>query len=218
MTEVIFIKPSRPRSEYSLTALKPAYSNQSDTITSMQNHLAENKEEFRYAAHPARCQAINRVKQLGWILSTDIEVRGDQPCANEIFMERYDMPEGWNVVKYDSYWGVYIPPGYNFMQIPTLYHTGRWYTLPGIMNGDEGHQYMNTFIIMRKDAVIPANTPLYQYFLQKKEPSPNVTVREETPEDVAGIRFKCQVVFDDTGNSYQLAKSQQLLYNPLYED
>ena len=73
MTEIIFIKPSEPRSEYSMTALKPAYVNQSDTISSIQDHFKDNKEKYRFAHHPARCQAINRIKQLGWIMSTDID-------------------------------------------------------------------------------------------------------------------------------------------------
>lgn len=220
MTDIIFIKPFKPRSEYTMTALKPAYVNQSDTISSIQKHFKDNKEKYRFAHHPARCQAINRIKQLGWIISTDIEVRGNEQCSDSmrIFLDRYDMSDEYNIVKFNSLWGVYIPPGYNLIQIPTLYHTGKWYTFPGVMDGDEGIHFLNTFIIMKKDDIIPVDTPLYQYYLQKKEPQVKATYRELTEEDEIGMMFKHKMVSDETNNDYHLAKKQGLFYNPLYEE
>lgn len=227
MTEIIFIKPSEPRSEYSMTALKPAYVNQSDTISSIQNHFKDNKDKYRFAHHPARCQAINRIKQLGWIMSTDVEVRGDQPCSDsmQIFLDRYNMSDEYNIVKFNSaklgsetLWGVYIPSGYNLIQIPTLYHTGRWYSFPGVLDGDEGIHFLNTFIIMKKDDVIPVNTPLFQCYLQKKEPQVKATYRELSDDDRVGMMFKHKLVSDETNNDYHLAKKQGLFYNPLYEE
>lgn len=218
MTEIIFLKPDKPRSKFSLTALKPAYQDQSDTITSMQDHLKENKQEYRFKPHPSRCQAINRIKQLGWIISTDIDIVGDQPCASPIFLKSYNVSDDYNIIKYESDWSVYIPPNYNFIQIPTLYHTGRWYTFPGIMNGDEGCQPLNTFLIMKKNDIIPANTPLFQYFLQLRESTPKAIIREKTLEDTVAINNKAAVFANHDDNRRHLAVKEKLLYNPLYQE
>ena len=217
MTKIIFLKPKVHRSELTKSALDFTYNVKSNTVEQMVNHLYENKEGFREHTHPARCQAMGRMKQLGWTIKSDVDIHGNQPCDSDIFLERYDLdPHEWNIIKYEPTWAVYIPPGYDLVSIPTLYHSGRFFTFPGIIDGNEGLHFMNSFIVIKRDEIIPAGSPIAQWFLHKKEEKPEIEIREPDVEDIAGSIFKTNMCSER--DDFLLAKKNKLFYNPLYEE
>lgn len=218
MTKITFLKPRIPRTDLTFSAIEPAHNVKSNAVEFMTKDLRENYEENRDVTHPSRCQAIGRMKQFGWIVKTDYDLYGDEQVDDgnsEIFLKAYDLDDReWIVTKYMPEWGVYIPPGYELMTIPTLYHFGRFFTLPGVLDGNEGLHFMNAFIIMKKNDIIPAGTPIAQWFLKKKEDKPEVEIREPDADDIAGSFFKTNMCLKR--DDFLLAKRNKLFYNPLY--
>ena len=220
MTKIIFCKS--PNSNY--TAIVPAYSEQPVVMQRMMQDLNDNSAEFGNDFHPSRCQAMGRFKQQGWILKSDKVINQrdyeqDNDPAIHLFLKHYDLDTNkYDMIKYNSDWTVYIPPGYNLLCLPVLYHTSRFYTFPGILDGEAGPHFLNLFIAMEKGSTIFPGTPLAQWILQKKEETrPEAEIRELDDKDIAAHNFKAALLVDDPDKkSYLLAKKEKMFYNPLY--
>lgn len=77
------------------------------------------------------------------------------------------------IVKIQSPWAVYIPKGYYLMCIPIPYSDDPRFTATiGLLDGDHGPIFLNVQLYwhcLNSKEVIPAGTPLAQYYLVKKE-------------------------------------------------
>lgn len=76
-------------------------------------------------------------------------------------------------IKIQSPWVVYIPKGYYLLFCPIPYPDDNRFTAAcGILDGDQGPNFLNVQLFwhcLNSKEIIPAGTPLAQYFLIKKE-------------------------------------------------
>lgn len=77
------------------------------------------------------------------------------------------------MVKIDSPWVVTVPKGYYLLCMPIPYQDDNRFTASaGLIDGDAGINFLNVQLFwhcLDSEEVIPAGTPLAQYFLIKKE-------------------------------------------------
>lgn len=77
------------------------------------------------------------------------------------------------IVKIQSPWIVYVPAGYQLLCLPIPYPDDNRFTAAiGIIDGDQGPNFLNVQLFwhsLNSRELIPAGTPLAQYFLVKKE-------------------------------------------------
>jgi hypothetical protein len=93
-------------------------------------------------------------------------------------------------IKIQSPWVVYIPAGYQLLCIPIPYPDDNRFTAAiGILDGDQGPNFLNVQIFWHKltgTEIIPAGTPLAQYFLIKKQDIKTIidVVNQQTLKDL----------------------------------
>ncbi len=77
------------------------------------------------------------------------------------------------VIKINSPWVVTVPKGYYLLCMPIPYHDDNRFTASiGLIDGDAGINFLNVQLfwhVSNSEEVIPAGTPLAQYYLIKKE-------------------------------------------------
>ncbi len=104
-------------------------------------------------------------------------------------------------IKIQSPWVVYIPPGHQLLCVPIPYPDDNRFTAAiGILDGDQGPNFLNVQIFwhsLNGTEVIPAGTPLAQYFLIKKQEVNTVieTVNQQTLEDLRLRRMTLESQF-----------------------
>lgn len=104
-------------------------------------------------------------------------------------------------IKIQSPWVVYIPSGYQLLCVPIPYPDDNRFTAAiGILDGDQGPNFLNVQIFwhsLNGIEIIPAGTPLVQYFLIKKQDVKTVIdiVNQETLEDLRLRRMTLESQF-----------------------
>lgn len=108
------------------------------------------------------------------------------------------------IIKVQSPWVVYIPKGYYLMCMPIPYgDDNRFTATTGILDGDNGPIFLNVqmhWYCQNSEELIPAGTPLAQYYLIKKEEINEVVsgFTEETIEDLRLRRMTVESQFIPT--------------------
>jgi len=96
-------------------------------------------------------------------------------------------------VKIQSPWIVYVPVGYQLLCLPIPYPDDNRFTAAiGIIDGDQGPNFLNVQLFwhsLNSQEVIPAGTPLAQYFLVKKE-KVETTIEQFTTETLEDLRLR----------------------------
>jgi hypothetical protein len=96
-------------------------------------------------------------------------------------------------VKIQSPWIVYVPVGYQLLCLPIPYPDDNRFTAAiGIIDGDQGPNFLNVQLFwhsLNSQEVIPAGTPLAQYFLVKKE-EVETTIEQFTTETLEDLRLR----------------------------
>lgn len=148
--------------------------------------------------HPAKCPALNRINRTGWVTfnheELDLSKQHSQPSweLQHIF-KKYENAEDWIVVKSTTQWNVNIPKDHYLFSSPVLYHTKDWFSLTGIIDpvyhANQDFFQLNSFIMMKRDAIIPINTPIAQWILVKK-PSVEAEYELMNKDDQESIFFK----------------------------
>lgn len=114
------------------------------------------------------------------------------------------------IVKIQSPWIVYIPKGYYLMCIPIPYSDDpRFTSTIGLLDGDHGPIFLNAQLYwhcLDSQEVIPAGTPLAQYYLIKKEEITEV-VSAVTESEVEDLRLRRVVVDSQFMPTYSKLKS-----------
>jgi len=93
-------------------------------------------------------------------------------------------------IKIQSPWVVYVPAGYQLLCVPIPYPDDNRFTAAiGVLDGDQGPNFLNVQIFwhsLNSTEIIPAGTPLAQYFLIKKEEVETIieSVSQKTLEDL----------------------------------
>ena len=228
MPDIIFKRPYIKRSEISDECLVPATQAEPPVIKNLIQHFMKASKRnktgmsFRHMTHPARCQAINKVKQLGWILKNDIPIEGKHDVNEQgisMFLRHYEYDKDkWAMVKFDSLWITYIPPGYELICQPAAYHSSRYIAMPGILNGDEGAHHMNLFLLVEKGYTIPEGSPLAQWYLKKIDEKPNAIFDDQDQMDLHGQMLKENALYDDDKMTMERKRREDAyFYNPLYK-
>jgi hypothetical protein len=104
-------------------------------------------------------------------------------------------------VKIQSPWVVYVPSGYQLLCMPIPYPDDNRFTAAiGILDGDQGPNFLNVQIFwhsLHGTEIIPAGTPLAQYFLIKKQEVKTVieAVNQQVLEDLRLRRMTLESQF-----------------------
>ena len=106
------------------------------------------------------------------------------------------------VIKINSPWVVTVPKGYYLLCMPIPYHDDNRFTASiGLIDGDAGINFLNVQLFwhcLNSEEVIPAGTPLAQYYLIKKE-NVNVEIGSYTENTLKGLR-KRRMMLDSRYN------------------
>ena len=113
------------------------------------------------------------------------------------------------VIKIQSPWTVKVPAGYFLLCSPIPYNDDSRFTATmGLIDGDAGINFLNAQLfwhVQEGQEVIPAGTPIAQYFLIKKEKI-DVEIRGYTDEDLNDLRLRQVVVESSFLQSYSKLK------------
>lgn len=97
------------------------------------------------------------------------------------------------ILKIQSPWVVYIPKGYYLLCSPIAYPDDNRFTAAyGLLDGDQGPNFLNVQLFwhrLNSEELIPAGTPLAQYFLIKKEDI-DCEVASFTQQDLEDLRLR----------------------------
>lgn len=97
------------------------------------------------------------------------------------------------VIKIQSPWVVYVPSGYQLLCLPIPYPDDSRFTAAiGIIDGDQGPNFLNVQMFwhsLNSQELIPAGTPLAQYFLVKKEEI-KITVDQFSKKTLEDLRLR----------------------------
>ena len=201
------------------------YNNLQDVVNEYKSILKYNNQDEALITHPAKCPAMNSIKASGWVTLNDYELSGNAMPEDGVgpshvtgVFPNYTNSNDYVILKYHSKWRVNIPSGYYLTSIPTLYHTGNWFSLPGNIDPDfnqyKGHMQLNSFIIMKKNDIIPIGTPIAQWVLIKKE-MPEVSIElinEFDQEQEELMNYLDTLKFNDY-EKYKLVKRSELFQN-----
>lgn len=116
------------------------------------------------------------------------------------------------IVKIQSPWVVYVPKGYYLMCLPIPYSDDARFTATvGLLDGDLGPVFLNVQLYwhcLNSKELIPAGTPLAQYYLIKKE-----DVTEEviacTDSELEDLRLRRVVVESQFMPTYSKLKNTE---------
>lgn len=113
-------------------------------------------------------------------------------------------------VKIQSPWVVYVPAGYQLLCLPIPYPDDNRFTAAvGIIDGDQGPNFLNVQIFwhsLHGHEMIPAGTPLAQYFLVKKE-EVNTIIDQFTQETLEDLRLRRMTLESQFLPSYSKLKA-----------
>jgi hypothetical protein len=113
-------------------------------------------------------------------------------------------------IKIQSPWVVYVPSGYQLLCVPIPYPDDNRFTAAiGTLDGDQGPNFLNVQIFwhsLQGKEVIPAGTPLVQYFLVKKE-EVKVTVEQFTESILEDLRIRRMTLESQFLPSYSKLKT-----------
>lgn len=97
------------------------------------------------------------------------------------------------VIKVNSPWVVTVPKGYYLLCLPIPYHDDNRFTASiGLIDGDAGINFLNVQLFwhcLNSEEVIPAGTPLAQYYLIKKE-TVNTEIGPYTSSTLKSLRSR----------------------------
>jgi hypothetical protein len=114
------------------------------------------------------------------------------------------------IVKIQSPWIVYVPPGYQLLCLPIPYPDDNRFTAAiGILDGDQGPNFLNVQLFwhsLNSREIIPAGTPLAQYFLVKKEEI-ETTVDRFTIETLEDLRIRRMTLDSQFLSNYSKLKT-----------
>ena len=181
--------------DYGKRFLKPSSEYINNNLQDLMNqYKLMLQHDLKVGMHPAKCPAMNSIKIAGWTTFNHYELTeadAIEPIAN--IFPNYPNSDDYVLLKYNSKWNVNIPIGYYLTLVPTLYHTGNWFALPGIIDPAFktilGTVQLNSFIFMKKGEVIPIGSPIAQWIVSKKE-TLNVIVELTNKEDLSLIKQK----------------------------
>ena len=181
--------------KYFKSSSKYTDSNIQDLMNEYKTLLEYDKDSVDTILHPATCPAMNGIKGAGWTVFNHYELTAVDlihMAVTDLF-PNYPNSNDYYIVKYESEWSVNIPTGYYLTLIPTLYHTGNWFSLPGIIDPtfkeSHGVVWLSSFIFIKKGEVIPVGSPIAQFILTQKE-IPNVIIELANQDDVDRIQQK----------------------------
>ncbi len=113
-------------------------------------------------------------------------------------------------IKIQSPWVVYVPAGYQLLCVPIPYPDDNRFTAAiGILDGDQGPNFLNVQIFwhsLNAKEVIPAGTPLVQYFLIKKQ-EVNTVIEAVTQSTLEDLRLRRMTLESQFLPSYSKLKS-----------
>lgn len=109
------------------------------------------------------------------------------------------------IIKIQSPWIVYVPKGYYLMCMPIPYHDDNRFTSTfGLIDGDAGVNFLNVQLFwhcLNSEEVIPAGTPVAQYFLIKKEIT-DVQISSFTEPNLEDLRYRRILLESEFFQSY----------------
>ena len=114
------------------------------------------------------------------------------------------------MIKINSPWVVTVPKGYYLLCMPIPYSDDNRFTASmGLIDGDAGINFLNVQMFwhcLDSEEVIPAGTPLAQYFLIKKEDI-NVEVAPYTKDTLRGLRNRRLLLDSQFSRKYNSLKN-----------
>lgn len=117
-----------------------------------------------------------------------------------------------NVIKVNSPWVVTVPKGYYLLCMPIPYHDDNRFTASiGLIDGDAGINFLNVQLFwhcLNSEELIPAGTPLAQYYLIKKEKI-NVEIGSYAETTLKGLRNRRLLLDSRYNRQYKDLKNEK---------
>ena len=158
----------KPLSEHSYSVISEVFNDYHKYIKNI------GIKEARKIQHAGRCPVLHKTNNTGWVSFINNNIHNSGIVNLKHIFKNYPNSEGYVIHKIATGWDVSIPKGYYLISLPTLYHTKDWFSLPGIIDPATWPKWqktiqLNSFIIKKKEDIIPDNSPICQWILAKNE-------------------------------------------------